>query len=291
MPSIEQYKMLCTVAEHKSLRVAAKVMHKTQPSLTNALKKMEQELNVTLFDRSGYRIKLTDAGMRVKELAVQLVEKHFQVNELALRLSSGEEVFIHIAIEASFDLSNILPTLKMLQAEHANCQIMLQQEYLSGAFEKLTKGHVDLAVTPIESSIFPTGEVEFKPIAIGEFVNLASQSLIAKYPKLHHIEHLRNEYQIVVKDTGSMTDDVNIGVQSGQRIWYVNNFESKKLLIENGLGWGTLPKNLVTEQLKQNQLVELQLDGFPMIYAINYQLVKKKHKILGPIAEKIWHMF
>lgn len=291
MPSIEQYKMLISVAEHKSLRIAAKAMHKTQPTLTNALKKMEQELNVTLFDRSGYRIKLTEAGMRIKELSLQLFDKHLQVNELAQRLSAGEEAFIHIAVEASFDLSNILPMLKMLQEEHSSCQILLQQEYLSGAFEKLNKGNLDLAVTPIEPNMFPTGEVESKPIAIGDFVNLASQNLISKYSCLNHVEQLKNEYQIVVKDSGSMTDDVNIGVQSGQRVWYVNNFESKKLLIENGLGWGTLPKNLVTNQLKQNQLIELQLDGFPVINSITYQLVKKKNKILGPIAEKIWCTF
>lgn len=291
MPSIEQYRMLISVADHNSLRAAAEAMHKTQPTLTNAIKKMEEELNITLFDRSSYRIKLTEAGMRVKELAIQLFEKHDQINQLAEKLSNGEEAFVSVAIEASLDLSAMLPTLKMLQEEHANCQIMLQQEYLSGAFEKLMNGDVDLAVTPIEASVFPTGEVDIKPVATGEFVNLAAHSLTAKYPRLNHIEQLRNEYQIVVKDSGSLTDDVNIGVPSGQRTWFVNNFESKKLLIESGLGWGTLPKNLVTKELSNNQLVMLELNGFPVIDEITYHLIKKKNKMLGTVADKIWQSF
>lgn len=290
MPSIEQYKMLIGIAEHKSLRIAAHHMHKTQPTLTNAIKKMESELGVKLLDRSGYRIKLTDEGKRIKELAIQLVDKNSQINELATRLSSGEEAFIRIAVEASFDLTSLLPVLHMLQTEHQSCQIMLQQEYLSGSFEKLINQQADLAITPLENSLFPIGEIEFKPVTVGEFVNLASPSLVSKYGQLSHVEQLRNEYQIVVKDSGTMTNNINIGVQTGQRVWYVNNFESKKILIENGLGWGTLPKKLVTEQLKSKQLIELSLDGFPMIDSINYQLVKMKNKVLGPIAEKIWRM-
>ena len=40
MPSIEQYKMLAAVAEKRSIRAAAESLHKTQPTVTNALKKL-----------------------------------------------------------------------------------------------------------------------------------------------------------------------------------------------------------------------------------------------------------
>lgn len=290
MPSLEQYKMLIAVADKKSLRKAAEYLHKTQPTLTNAIKKMEEELGVRLFDRSGYRIKLTDEGHRIKEIAVQLLEKHHQVGELATRLSRGEEAFISIAIEASFELDNLLPVLTLLQTEHPNCQLMLQQEYLSGAFEKLTNDAVDLAISPVEAAIFPIADVECKAIATGEFVNLASSSFIKKYQGINHVDQLRGEHQIVVKDSGSMTEDINIGVQTGQKIWYVNSFECKKMLIEQGLGWGAMPRAMVIDLLESQSLVELKLSGFPVIEKITYHLVKKKNKVLGPIAEKIWHM-
>ena len=127
-----------------------------------------------------------------------------------------------------------------------------------------------------------------KPLNRGKFANLASPDLVAKHQQLTHVEQLKNEYQIVVKDSGTLTEQVRIGVQQGQRIWYVNNFQSKKLLIEQGLGWGTLPRQLVEQQLAEKKLVELHLNGFPIIEEITYYLVKMKHRILGPIASEFW---
>ena len=72
------------------------------------------------------------------------------------------------------------------------------------------------------------------------------------------MKELIDEYQIVVKDSGSKTAGKDLGVQQGQRVWQVNSFDAKLLLIKKGMGWGTLPMSLVSDHIKNNQLVHLE---------------------------------
>ena len=85
-----------------------------------------------LLDRSEYRVQLTSEGSRINELANQLLTKHEEINNLADSLHAGEEAFIRIAVEASFNMEHVISPLKMLQSEHNNCQIMLEEEYFIG---------------------------------------------------------------------------------------------------------------------------------------------------------------
>ena len=51
-----------TVAEKNSISLAARVLHISQPALSTAIKKLEQELGLPLFEHAGNRIRLNEAG-------------------------------------------------------------------------------------------------------------------------------------------------------------------------------------------------------------------------------------
>lgn len=291
MPSIEQYKMFVAVAEADSLREAAKKIFKSQPTVTSAIKNMEEELQIELFNRTQYRLKLTEQGKIIYRVAINLLVNHDEVYDLANHLNKGNEPIIRIAIEASFDLTTIVAKLEKIQNDFASTQFILQQEYISGAFENLLQEQVDLAISPIDAMHFPVGEIETKQLYVGSFINVASPKLFNRHNNLNHVKQLINEYQIVVRDTGSITENKTIGIQQGQRKWYANNFETKLLLIKSGLGWGSLPENLVEKLISSNQLIELKLSDFPDNKNISYNLIKLKRKVLGPIATKLWSIF
>lgn len=291
MPSIEQYKMFVAVAESNSLRAAAKSIYKSQPTVTTAIKKMEDELSLSLFNRDEYRLQLTEHGRMIYRTALNLLAHHEEVSDLASHFNKGEESSLKIAIEASFDMSSIISILGRIQQDFSSTQFILQQEYVSGAFELLLNEQVDLAITPIDPMSFSVGEIERKHLYTGHFVNLASPTLLNRHNDLKNVQQLKDEYQIVIRDTGTATGDKQIGVQQGQRTWYVNNFETKLLLIRNGLGWGSMPMNIVKHLLETEELVALNLSDCPDYNNIEYSLIKLKRKILGPIATNLWHMF
>ena len=291
MPSIEQYKMFIAVAESSSLRSAAKKIYKSQPTVTTAIKKMEDELSLTLFNRQAYRLKLTEQGKMIYRVALNIMASHSEVSDLANHYNQGEEPILTIAVEASFDLSTIISELKQMQENYSSTQVVLQQEYISGAFESILDERADLAFTPISPFHFPVGEVESKHLYSGQFINVASPQLLARHNNLIHVSQLINEYLVVIKDSGATMDKKSTGIQQGQRTWFVNNFETKLLLIQNGLGWGSLPKNQVESSLAAGNLIKLELTDFPEYTNIDYSLIKLKRKVLGPIATTLWHRF
>ncbi|UUZ82484.1 LysR family transcriptional regulator [Paenibacillus sp. P26] len=59
---IRRLRYFLTVASEGQVTGAAKILNMERPPLSRRLKQMEQELGVTLFDRSGKRLKLTHAG-------------------------------------------------------------------------------------------------------------------------------------------------------------------------------------------------------------------------------------
>ena len=62
-----------TVVKHQSFSQAAKVLHISQPSLSNAIKMLEQEMNAPLIERTTRKLQLTDLGQEFYEQAMKLV--------------------------------------------------------------------------------------------------------------------------------------------------------------------------------------------------------------------------
>ena len=134
---IRQLQMFREVAERGSLRLSAESMHKTAPAISQGLRQLESSLGVELFSREGYRLVLTDAGKSLYQHAIRSLDSIESLQGAAARLAKGHEPSVTLAIEASFDLSRILPTLKGVQIEFPSTRIILRQEYLSGAIESV----------------------------------------------------------------------------------------------------------------------------------------------------------
>lgn len=287
--TLEQLKMLKLVAEQGSLKGASEILFKTQPAISQGIKQLENQLGLTLFSREGYRLILTKEGQQIYQRASRLLNEADEIKQLSKFIVQGNESTITLAIEASFDFNKILPILEMTQNEFPHTQIILKQEYISGAFESVLLAEADLAITTVDEKILLTDKFEAKPIYQGNLVNVVSPRLLARHPKLSLVEELRNEYQIVVQDSGKTSKGVSFSVQTGQRCWYVNDFHTKKILIMSGMGWGRLPEYIVKDELKQQSLIVLTLDNVKTRVTLNYQALKLKSKLLGPVALKLWH--
>lgn len=285
---LEQLKMLKLVAEHGTLRLASEAMFKTQPAISQGLKQLESQLGVPLFNRQGYRLELTEAGSQVYLRAQRLLNEASEIEQLTQYLAKGAETSLTLAFEASFDLSHLLPVLDMTQNEFPHTQIVLRQEYMSGALEALKQGQAQLAISPASAYLFESESVEGIKLYEGALVAVAAPRLVMRHPRLQSVEELRNEYQIVVQDSGQASKGKEMGVQLGQRRWYVNDFSTKKTLILSGMGWGKLPSYLIDKHLKNGTLCKLALEDYQNELLTYYYAMKLKNKLLGPVANRLW---
>jgi len=286
--TLEQLKMLIKVAEQGSLKGASEVLFKTQPAISQGIKQLEAQLGLQLFSRQGYRLSLTDNGKQIYQHALRLHNEAMQIKNLATFLTAGNEAIVTIAIEASYDLQRILPVLEMTQNEFPHTQIILRQEYINGALEAVKSEQADLALTTIDNLALQSGQYDANKLYQGNLCNVAAPKLLHRHPKLASVVELKDEYQIVVQDSGQSSQGISYSVQTGQRCWYVNDFSTKKILIMSGIGWGRLPEYMIKNELQSKTLVAISLDDFDTYVALNYQAIKLKSLLLGPVASKLW---
>ena len=79
--TLTQLNYLITIAETKSLNKAAEQLYVSQPSLTNSMKELERELGITLFNRSGRGVTLTNDGREFLLYAKQLYGQYENILE------------------------------------------------------------------------------------------------------------------------------------------------------------------------------------------------------------------
>lgn len=287
--TLDQLLMFKAVAELGSLRLASQQLHKSQPAISQGIKQLESQLNLVLFSREAYRLTLTEDGKKIFQHSQVLLHEALTIKQLAKHLSTGHEASITIAFEASFNLAMLLPILEATQNEFPNTQIVLKQEYISGAIESLQQDRADIVVSPVvDVRQLQINSLEFVFIYKSALINVAAPKLLLRHPNLNSGADLLDEYQIIVQDSGFGTKDMEFGVHDGQRRWYVNDFSTKKILIQGGMGWGKLPSYLVEQELEQGVLRRLALKDRQNQVDLDYYVIKKKHHLLGTVAGQLW---
>lgn len=286
--TLEQLKMLKMVAQQGSLKAASERLFKTPAAISQGIKQLEQQLGIELFNRQQYRLVLTSQGQQIYQRALTLLDQATEIEMLSQHFLTGHEASITLAFEGSFDLSKVLPILEGLQNQYPDTQIILQQEYITGAFDALEKGTTDLVITPADGLRIMSHNFESIALYNGALINVAAPKLLARHPNLCTSKELEKEYQIVVQDSGTGTQGVTIGVKEGQRCWYVNDLSTKKVLTLSGMGWGRLPSFLVEEALKSGALQRLNLHDTDNELEITYYAIKQRNRLLGPVASALW---
>lgn len=288
---LEQLLMFQSVAELGSLRGASEHLHKTQPAISQSIKQLEMGLGVTLFSRSGYRLELTQTGQILYQHALRVLNEARSLHNMARHISSGNEPSITLATEASYDLRGIIPLLSHVQNQFPDTQIVLRQERLTGAIEALSEKQATLCLSPVSPELVQDTKFNMLYLSSGCLINVASERLLERHEELLTSTDLINEYQIVVQDSGRFSKGKRWGVQDGQRCWYVNDFATKKMLIESGMGWGKLPLHHIQKSLDDGTLLELDLEDLQSRVTFDYYLIKNKDQILGPVAQTLWDQF
>ena len=81
--SLTELKFIVAVAQERNFRRAAEKCFVTQPALSLAIKKLEEELNVVIFERSRTEVKMTDIGEKIVEQAEKVLEETARIKQLA----------------------------------------------------------------------------------------------------------------------------------------------------------------------------------------------------------------
>ena len=283
--TLEQLRVLESIVQSGGFRGASEQLHKAQSAISYAIKSLEEEMGVLIFNREKYRPVLTPEGEAIYKKAKQILRQTEELECLGKELSMGTEAEVCLAINAIVPLHPIKEVLTRFSKEFPHTRLKLYIENLGGAIERLADQEADIALAEIihNKTLFNTSTctlVQFLPVA-------APSHTLAKKNKILSPRDMIEQTQITVRDTSRHSEKTTIGVLEESLIWSVSDFATKRELLLSGLGWGMMPKHLIEGDLKRGALNTLQLKE-PMRDEMEIFISRLKNHPQGPAAAKLW---
>jgi LysR family hydrogen peroxide-inducible transcriptional activator len=171
--TITQLNYLLAVAEHKNFTIAASKSFVTQPTLSMQIQKLEEELDVIIFNRKKKPIELTPIGEKIIEQAKTIVNESNRIVDIVEQQKGfiGGEFKIGI-------IPTITPTLlplflKTFLKKYPKVQLVIEELTTQEIIKKLNDGHLDAAIaaTPLENEA-----IKEKPLYYEPFVGFISSN-------------------------------------------------------------------------------------------------------------------
>lgn len=247
-----------TIVQEGSFRAAAKKLHKTQPVLTYQIQQLEHYLGIPLFDRTQYRATLTKEGVHFLPKAEKTFNSLLELTHYKDTLKQGIESHVSISLSSLYPLSRFSTQLKRIQTTYEQTTVLVSIDTLSG-IEKVKTKHADFAITEtddIDSSLY------YEPCMDIEMILVCNHTHPLRQFKDVTLQDMLPFPQITLKSS-SITPVKDRGIYHPTKKWVVTDISTKKLFIQNGFGWGYLPRHNVQEELDNNQLYAINLKGVP----------------------------
>ena len=278
--SLDQWRTLQAVIDYGGYAQAAAHLHRSQSSVSYAVKRLQDLLGIQLLHIEGRKAVLTDAGQVLLQRSRQLLSDASAIEQQARHLQQGWEAEIRLGVEAAYPTEYLMTALKEFEPLSKATRIRLQEVVLSGAEDLLTKGAADLVISPF----VPKGFVGEELIQV-EFLAVAhpDHSLHTLQRELT-IHDLNRETHVVVSDSGSK--GVDAGWINESFRWMVASLESARKVISNGLGYGWLPETEIQNELKQGLLKPLPLEEGRTRTGILYLIYADKEQA-GPATKQL----
>ncbi|WGK64266.1 LysR family transcriptional regulator [Croceiramulus getboli] len=151
--TITQLKYVLAVAEHQNFTKAAEKTFVTQPTLSMQIQKLEDELDVLIFDRSKKPIELTEIGRKIVTQAKNIVNEANRIADIV----DQQKGFIGGEFKLGI-IPTVMPTLlpmflKNFINKYPKVKLKIEELPTETIIERLEEGHLDAAIaaTPLEN--------------------------------------------------------------------------------------------------------------------------------------------
>lgn len=286
--TLEQLRTLSRIVECGSLKVAAQSLHKTQPALSMAIKKLESEYGFQILNRDGYRLSLTVAGKAFYRKAQELLLNADQLSVMGQHLGAGNEPLIRLAYDLSCPHPMVIDSLQRCQQTYPDTDFHVLSESRFGALEILQQDRADLAVTPWWPTFYALGDFDTLTICPFSVVLVAAPGLFGDVP-VRSMSQLRSRVNLEIQESKLRVDSEELMLVKGARQWKTRDATTLKQMLIAGLGWGFIPVHLVADELRQGLLVTLELEDMECQIEGEIRLVRKLEHPLGPVGDFFWH--
>lgn len=255
--SLEQLQVFVLAIQAGSFSAAARRLGKTQSTVSNAIGNLETDLGVALFDRSSRIPTLTPAGKKLLLEAEAVLERCLALEAHADSMADEVEPSLTLAIEVPYN--TVMPVLCEFERTFPYVDLIVRHPVYGDVSELVLKGEAELGVA-FSQPEYPR-ELEFQQLGKLIMVHVTHpRHPLAALPTVHFADlHMHRRLAFSAHANKLPSSEYLRATQ----MWQAESYLALMEMVRSGLGWATLPRQLIHRELDSGELVELQLAAYP----------------------------
>jgi DNA-binding transcriptional LysR family regulator len=255
--TFDQLAVFMAIVETGSFSGAARKLNRAQSAVSYAIANLERLLEIELFDRTGRKPELTEAGRAVLEDARAVSGSVDKLLARARQIRAGIEPRLALAVDVFFPMPLLLELLAAFREQFPTIPVHLHTEALGAVAQLVAEGVVQFGVSePLDE--FPPGIVRTPTSSIELVTVCAAEHPLARVEGPIGLEQLRGHTQLVLTDRSPLTAGRDNAV-AGDDNWRLADLPAKQACLRAGFGWGNMPRHMVADDLEHGRLVRIQV--------------------------------
>ncbi|MDH5202173.1 MAG: selenium metabolism-associated LysR family transcriptional regulator, partial [Nitrospirota bacterium] len=268
--------------KNKSFSKASEELHLTQPTISDHIRSLEEELSCKLFDRLGRTIIPTREAEVLYSHAMEIIEKAHTLKEAIGQFKkevTGELIIGASTIPGTYLLPSLMAAFQN-RFPSVSFQILISDS--RGVVDRISKQELLLGIVGAKLG---NEQIHYIPLVEDELIVVSSPSLIKsnriplkeliKFPMV-----LREEGSGTRRETEKILEGKGISLESIKIAGIFGSTDAIKQAVKAGMGFSILSKFAVIDELKQRILKEIKLTDIHM--KRNFYIITHKKRTLPP---------
>lgn len=256
--NIRDLRYLVALAEHLHFGHAAEACFVSQPTLSTQIKKLEDELGVSLVERAPRRVMLTPVGRDVASRARSILDQVDQLRETARRSRDPEAGTVRLGLFPTLSPYLLPHVVPLLRQRFPDLELLLVEEKTETILARLREGRLDAGVLALpvhddQLHVEPLFEEPFL-LAVPEHHPLARRSSLS-------LDDLANESLLLLEDGHCLRDqalDVCQLAGAGEKTGFrATSLETLRQMVAANVGITLLPSLAVRPPAPQSDAITL----------------------------------
>jgi DNA-binding transcriptional LysR family regulator len=263
---LQQMLTFARVVEAGSFTRAGELLNLSQPAVTRQVAALEREFGVSLVERSGRHLVVTQAGQVVHDHARSIDTLIDRARSDVASLSHPERGQVSVAAVTTVGLSTLPALLAEFRHRFPMVRFRLWSGRTDGVLDRLLGGQADVGLV---SAVIAHPRLDCMPLFEDPVVLVAAPEVAAQLPDPIPLEHLAELDMILYESPSRFRTLVDAALeQAGVYPTVAMEFDSHEAVRSAALaGWGVamMPFEGVQSEVEDGRLVRLGVDGLPAI--------------------------
>lgn len=290
--TIRHLKIFTAVADNGGMSAAARKLHISQPTVSQAISELEKYYGVKLFERLSQKIYLTKEGELMLSFSRHILDSFEQMEEAMNQAKKSTNLRIGCSVSVGTCLINDI--LDQAKERMRECLISVSVANSSDIEQQILNNEVDLGIV---EGILKSPELLITPVCKDELVLVCGRNHPLAREKRITLEMLEGQ-NYISRESGSTDRNQleRVFEEYGLRLkrtFCSTNTEAIKNAVIHGWGLAIMSKRLVEKECEAGTIIILPLEGAAVTRTIHLAIHKNKYlskyiRIMQKILSKGW---